>query len=68
MNSDLSYNLDEIDDHVSLKKLEALDEVISREIGKLTEKKINAERITKKTHQSYQIKKKTTNMMKYGIK
>jgi hypothetical protein len=44
MNSNLSYNLDEIDDHVSLKKLEALDEVISREIGKLTEKKINAER------------------------
>lgn len=37
MNSNLSYNLDEIDDHVSLKKLEALDKVISREINKLTQ-------------------------------
>lgn len=36
INSNLSYNLDEIDDHVSLKKLEALDKVISREINKLT--------------------------------
>lgn len=44
MNSDLSYNLDEIDDHVSLKKLEALDKVISREIGKLVEKQSNAEK------------------------
>lgn len=39
MISKLSYNLDEIDDHVSLKKLEAFDEVISREIMKVTEKK-----------------------------
>ena len=38
MNSNLSYNLDEIDDHVSLKKLQALDNVISREINKLTNK------------------------------
>ena len=44
MNSDLSYNLDEIDDHVSLKKLEALDKVISREIGKQVEKHSNAEK------------------------
>lgn len=36
MNSNLSYNLDEIDDNVSLKKLEALDKVISQEIKKLT--------------------------------
>ena len=32
MNSNLTYNLDEIDDHVSLKKLISLDKVISREI------------------------------------
>lgn len=38
MNSNLSYNLDEIDDHVSLKKLEALDKVISKEITDLTRK------------------------------
>lgn len=38
MNSNLSSNLDEIDDHVSLKKLNALDKVISREICKLTNK------------------------------
>lgn len=38
MNSNLSYNLDEIDDNVSLKKLEALDLVISYEIEKLTQK------------------------------
>lgn len=44
MNSDLSYNLDEIDDHVSLVKLEALDKVISREIGKLIDKQNNAEK------------------------
>lgn len=44
MNSDLSYNLDEIDDHVSLVKLEALDKVISREIGKLADKQNNAEK------------------------
>ncbi len=35
MNPNLSYNLDEIDDHVSLQKLKALDEVISSEIEKL---------------------------------
>ena len=44
MNSDLSYNLDEIDDHVSLVKLKALDEVISREIGKLVDKQDKAEK------------------------
>jgi len=38
MHSKLAFNLDEIDDHVSLKKLEALDEVISREISELTQK------------------------------
>lgn len=43
MNSDLSYNLDEIDDHVSLVKLEALDNVISREIGNLVDKQNRAE-------------------------
>ncbi|MDO5525069.1 MAG: hypothetical protein Q4F85_03185 [Prevotella sp.] len=44
MNSNLSYNLDEIDDHVSLKKLNALDKVISREIGKLTNKQNKEDR------------------------
>lgn len=44
MNSDLSYNLDEIDDHVSLVKLKALDKVISREIGKLVDKQDKAEK------------------------
>ena len=43
MNSNLSYNLDEIDDHVSLKKLIALDKVISREIDKLTKKQKEGE-------------------------
>lgn len=43
MNSNLSYNLDEIDDHVSLKKLVALDKVISREIDKLTKKQNEGE-------------------------
>lgn len=38
MHSKLVYNLDEVDDHVSLKKLEALDAVISREIDELTRK------------------------------
>lgn len=38
MHSKLAYNLDEIDDHVSLKKLQALDEVISKEIKELNEK------------------------------
>ena len=39
MHSKLAYNLDEIDDQVSLKKLEALDKVISKEISELTKKK-----------------------------
>ena len=39
MNSNLSYNLDEVDDHVSLKKLEALDKVITKEIAELTQKR-----------------------------
>ena len=38
MHSKLAYNLDEIDDQVSLKKLEALDKVISKEISELTQK------------------------------
>jgi hypothetical protein len=38
MHSKLAYNLDEIDDKVSLKKLEALDQVISKEISELTKK------------------------------
>ena len=38
MHSKLVYNLDEVDDHVSLKKLQALDDVISREIEELTKK------------------------------
>ena len=38
MHSKLAYNLDEVDDHVSLKKLQALDGVISREIDELTKK------------------------------
>ena len=43
MHSKLAYNLDEIDDQVSLKKLEALDVVISKEINELTKKKDNNE-------------------------
>jgi len=39
MHSKWAYNLDEIDDRVSLKKLEALDSVISKEIKTLTENK-----------------------------
>lgn len=42
MHSKLMYNLDEIDDHVSLKKLEALDKVISKEIKELSEKQKSA--------------------------
>jgi hypothetical protein len=38
MSSELSWNLDEIDDQVSLGKLEALDKVISREIEELKKK------------------------------
>jgi hypothetical protein len=48
INSNLSYNLDEIDDRVSRKKLKALDEVISREIEKLTKKQNEAEKKEKK--------------------
>ncbi len=44
MNSDLSYNLDEIDDHVSIEKLTAVNEVVTREIGKLVIKQNNAEK------------------------
>lgn len=43
MHSKLAYNLDEIDDQVSLKKLEALDKVISREIQCLTGKQRSGE-------------------------
>lgn len=43
MHSKLAYNLDEIDDQVSLKKLEALDKVISKEISELTKKKSESE-------------------------
>lgn len=39
MHSKLAYNLDEIDDHVSLKKLQALDKVISKEIKDLNDEK-----------------------------
>lgn len=38
MNSNLAYNLDEIDDRVSLQKLKALDQVITKEINELTKK------------------------------
>lgn len=41
MHSKLTYNLDEVDDHVSLKKLQALDDVISHEIAELTKKQKN---------------------------
>lgn len=41
--ANVSYNLDEIDDHVCLKRLEALNTVISREIEKLTMKQRDAE-------------------------
>lgn len=36
MHSKLAYNLDEVDDHVSLNKLQALDKVISKEIQVLS--------------------------------
>ena len=42
MHSKIAYNLDEVDDHVSLKKLQALDSVISREIDELTKKQEDA--------------------------
>lgn len=38
MHSKLVYNMDEIDDRISLKKLKALDDVISREIEDLNQK------------------------------
>ena len=43
MNSNLAYNLDEVDDHVSLEKLKALDKVISKEIKELTKKQKEGE-------------------------
>ena len=43
MHSKLAYNLDEIDDHVSMKKLQALDDVISKEIKELNEKQKDGE-------------------------
>ena len=48
MHSKLVYNLDEIDDQVSLKKLEALDKVISKEINELTQKQKDSEEDGKK--------------------
>lgn len=41
--ANVSYSLDEIDDHVCLKRLEALNTVITREIEKLTIKQKEAE-------------------------
>lgn len=38
LHSKLAYNLDEVDDHVSLKKLKALDEVLTKEIHNLTQR------------------------------
>lgn len=43
MHSRFSHNLDEIDDHVSLKKLEALDKVISKEVQRLSGKQKTSE-------------------------
>lgn len=43
MNSNLAYNLDEVDDHVSLRKLEALDKVITKEIKEVTKKRKESE-------------------------
>ena len=43
MHSKLAYNLDEIDDQVSLKKLEALDKVLSKEISELSKKQNECE-------------------------
>ena len=48
MNSNLAYNLDEVDDHVSLQKLKALDKVISKEIKELTKKQKEGEENGKK--------------------
>jgi len=48
MHSKLAYNLDEVDDHVSLQKLEALDKVISKEIKELTKKQKEGEENGKK--------------------
>lgn len=47
MNSNLAYNLDEVDDHVSLQKLKALDKVISKEIKEVTKKRKESEEIGK---------------------
>ena len=43
LHSKFAHNLDEIDDHVSLRKLEALDKVISKEIQRLSVKQKAAE-------------------------
>lgn len=43
LNSNLAYNLDEVDDHVSLQKLKALDEVISKEIKEVTKRRKESE-------------------------
>lgn len=43
LHSKLAYNLDEIDDQVSLKKMEALDKVISKEINELVQKQKDSE-------------------------
>lgn len=43
MHSRLTYNLDEVDDHVSLEKLEAIDTVISNEINRLSTRKTNGQ-------------------------
>ncbi len=43
MHSRLMYNLDEIDDQVSLKKLEAIDKVITHEINELTQQQKEGE-------------------------
>lgn len=48
--ANVSYNLDEIDDHVCLKRLEALNTVISREIAKLTLKQKEAEATGEKSN------------------
>lgn len=48
--ANVSYNLDEIDDHVCLKRLEALNTVISREIEKLTLKQKEAEATGEKSN------------------
>lgn len=48
--ANVSYNLDEIDDHVCLKRLDALNTIISREIEKLTKRQKEAEATGKKSN------------------